>query len=660
MSNLGFIRIAAATPKLKPANTEYNTEQILKCLEVADGNGCGVIVFPELCITGSTCGDFFYQDFLYKKSLEGLRQILDASKKIPSAVALGLYIEHHHHRFNCAAFIQNGEIKGVVPKMFIGGAESRWFSPGTNVSGKTKSVNLMGAEVPFGNLLFKDPHSDVVIGIEISEDASSTITPGATLALSGANIILNPAAGYHTAGKSDRLRELILNESRKNRCGYVYASAGVHESTTDTVRSGQNIIAENGKLISESSLFNRDLTVLYGDIDFEMIRNERMRTQSFHEVATFYTGSSVVTVVNIEPLRLFDEKKQTLMRTYAKNPFAPDSPLALAERCAEIFEMQCAGLAGRLEHTQASKSVIGISGGLDSTLALLVCAATHKLLGKSTNDILTLTLPGFGTTDKTRHNAVEIMNLLGTEIREISIRDSVIQHFKDIGHDINSHDVTYENAQARERTQILMDIANKENGIVIGTGDLSESALGWCTYNGDHMSMYNVNAGVPKTLAGHIIRWIIDYKLNGPIGDKSFSLDNVELSYALEDILNTPISPELLPPDHSGGIIQKTEDSVGPYILHDFFLYYTVRHGFPPEKLFYTAKLAFAEDYPDEAVKKWLSVFYKRFFSQQFKRNCMPDGPKIGSVNLSPRGSLSMPSDADCRLWADAVNDGSY
>jgi len=655
MSNLGFIRIAAATPTLKPANTEYNIQQILECLEAADESGCGVVVFPELCVTGSTCGDLFYQDFLYKKSLDGLQKIVDASQKFSFAIVLGLYIELNHKRLNCAAFIQNGSIKGIVPKMFVSNAQARWFASGCDIADQVTSINLMGLDIPFGNLLFKDPHSDAVIGIEISEDAAHAITPGAVLALNGANILLNPAAAHHTAGKSDLLRELVLNASRKNSCGYVYVSAGVHESTTDAVCSGQNIIAENGKLISESNLFHRDTAILYGDIDFEMIRNERMRTQSFHEISTFYTGFAVVSTVHLEPLRLFDTQKQTLARTYAKNPFTPDSPSALAERCEEIFEMQKAGLAKRLEYTQAAKAVIGVSGGIDSTLALLVCTATYKMLGKSTNDILTLTLPGFGTTDKTYHNATEIMNALGTDIREISIRDAVLQHFKDIGHDANIHDVTYENAQARERTQILMDIANKENGIVIGTGDLSESALGWCTFNGDHMSMYNVNAGVSKTLARQIIQWIVDYKLNGPIGDTSFSLDNAALSYALEDILGTPISPELLPPDNSGGIAQKTEDSVGPYILHDFFLYYTVRHGFSPEKLFYIAKLAFEEDYSDEAIRKWLSLFYKRFFSQQFKRNCMPDGPKIGSVCLSPRGSLSMPSDADCGFWVDSL-----
>jgi len=651
MSNLSFIRFAAATPVIKPANTKYNTEQILECLETASTSDCCVIVFPELCVTGATCGDIFHQGFLYKNSLEALEKILSASKKITASIVLGLYVEHSHYRFNCAAFIQNGEIKGLVPKMYIPNAQSRWFTAGHSVSENIKSIHFMGNDVPFGNLLFEDSHSGATIGIEISDNIYHTITPGAILASNGANIILNPAADYHTSGKSRRLRKLVSNESRKNVCAYVYASAGPHESTTDVVYSGQNIIAEHGKLISEGSLFNRSLNVLYGDIDIELINNKRKRIDHFNDASVSCNNAFDITTVKIEPLQFLDVKKQKTMRTYSKRPFLPSSPLRLAEACGEIFEMQCAGLAKRLEHTNAKKTVIGISGGIDSTLALLVCVATHKLLGKSTRNILTLTMPGFGTTDKTYQNAVKIMNLLGTEIREISIRDSVIQHFKDIRHDINVHDVTYENSQARERTQILMDIANKESGLVVGTGDLSEAALGWCTFNGDHMSMYNVNTGVPKTVAMDIIRWITDYKLNGPDGDTSFSLDNAELSYALEDILHTPISPELLPPDDSGTIVQKTEDNVGPYILHDFFIYYTIKHGFSPEKLLYIACLAFADDYSHDEIKKCLSVFYKRFFSQQFKRNCMPDGLKIGSVCLSPRGSLCMPSDADCIEW---------
>ena len=645
MSNLGFIRIAAVTPKLKPANTEYNTKQIIECLEAANSYEPGVVVFPELCITGATCGDLFNQDMLNEKSLAGLKQILIASKKFPFAVVLGLHVTFDIRRVNCVAFIQNGEIKGLVPKMFIPGTQSRQFVSGNVIS------NTPNEKIPFGNLLFKDPASGVAIGIEIADDALLPITPGAVLALNGANIIVNPSAAHHTTGKTNRLRGFVQNASFKYTCGYVTVSSGVHESTAGAVCSGQNIIAENGKLIVESSTFNRDSTVLYGDIDFSLLRNEKLQKQHATKATADFANLPTVTTIAIDPLPLFDKNKHTLMRTYGKNPFVPNSPLLLAERCEEIFKMQCAGLAKRLEHTNATKSVIGVSGGLDSTLALLVCAATHKMLGKNTKDILTVTMPGFGTTNETHQTSLKLMNLLGTEVREIAIHEAVLQHFKDINHNPNVYDVTYENSQARERTQILMDIANKENGIVVGTGDLSESALGWCTFNGDHMSMYNVNAGVPKTLVRHLIRWIIDYKLNGPNGDTSFSFDNPELSYALEDVLKTPISPELLPPNASGSISQKTEEAVGPYILNDFFIYYTVRHGFSPDKLLYIAIQAFKNEYPPNVIKYWLSVFYKRFFSQQFKRNCMPDGLKIGSVSFDSYGIFKMPSDMDCSGW---------
>jgi len=645
MPNLGFIRIAAVTPKLKPANIEYNTKQIIECLEAASSYEPGVVVFPELCITGATCGDLFNQDMLNEKSLAGLKQILVASKRFPFAVVLGLHVTFDVERVNCVAFIQNGEIKGLVPKMFIPDTQSRQFISGSNIS------NTPNEKIPFGNLLFKDKASGVTIGIEIADDALLPITPGAVLSLNGANIILNPSATHHTAGKAARMRGIVQNSSFKNTCGYVTVSAGVHESTTDAVCSGQNIIAENGKLITESTTFNRDSTVLYGDIDFGLLRNEKLQKQHATKATDNFANLPAVTTVSIEPLPLFDKNRHTLMRTYAKNPFVPSSPLQLAERCEEIFKMQCAGLAKRLEHTNAAKSVIGVSGGLDSTLALLVCAATHKMLGKSTKTILALTMPGFGTTNETHETSIKLVNLLGTETREIAIHEAVLQHFRDINHNPHIHDVTYENSQARERTQILMDIANKENGIVIGTGDLSESALGWCTFNGDHMSMYNVNAGVPKTLVKHLIRWIIDYKLNGPNGDMSFSFNNPELSYALEDVLKTPISPELLPPDAGGKISQKTEDAIGPYVLNDFFIYYTVRHGFSSDKLLYIASQAFKDEYPPGVIKHWLSVFYKRFFSQQFKRNCMPDGLKIGSVAFDSNGIFKMPSDMDCSQW---------
>ena len=651
MSNLGFIRVAAAAPKLKPANTEYNTEQIITCLNIADRAGCGITVFPELCVTGSTCGDLFYQDLLYRRSLDGLNHILSATKNISSAAVIGLYLELESGRYNCAAYIQNGEIKGVVPKMFIPEEQSRWFSQGIAISGTVRSLYLMGEVVPFGRLLFKDPESSIITGIEISDDADHAVTPGAILSLSGANMIVNPSACIDVAGSATARRNAIAAESRKNKCAYILSSAGVHESTTDAVFGGHNIIAENGAIISESVRFNRDLTVLYADIDFEMLCHERMRARNFNEITEYYADPSALTAVYTDPLRLFDTQNQTLMRVYAKNPFLPDSPLLAAERCAEVFQIQCAGLSKRLEHLHAAKSVIGVSGGVDSTLALLVCAAVHKTLGKPADDIIALTMPGFGSTERTRANALSIINALGADSGEISINDSVLQHFRDIGHDPDIRDRTYENAQARERTQILMDIANKKNGVVIGTGDLSESALGWCTYNGDHMSMYNVNSGVPKTLIKGMIRWIIDYKLNGPGADKSFSSDNAALSYALEAVLDTPISPELLPPDKGGNIVQETETSIGPYPLNDFFIYYTIRYGFSPEKLSYIARHAFAGEYSEDTIKKWLSLFYKRFINQQFKRNCAPDGPKTGSVCLSPRGGWSMPSDADCELW---------
>lgn len=653
MSDFGFFRAAAATPRLIPANTEYNAQQIIECMRTADKSGCGLVVFPELCVTGATCGDLFKQELLYEKSLEGLARVVSASNEVSCAIILGSYIELEAIRLNIAAFIQGGEIKGIAPKMFVHGAESRWFAPGNSIAGNVTSLNLMGDDIPFGALLFKDPRSCIIIGIEISSDADRMVSPGTLLSLNGANIIVNPSASSDAAGGAARRRNMISGVSGRNKCCYVLSSAGVHESTADMVFSGHSLIAENGRILSESERFNRDSSVLLADIDFEMIRRERMNAESFYEAAGCYADPVACAPVYINPLKLFDEHSQALARHYSKTPFIPDSPLSAAERCSEVFQLQCAGLARRLEHAKPAKTILGVSGGLDSTLALLVCAETHRMIGKSVGDITALTMPGFGTTDKTRENACSIASAIGADFREISIKTSVAQHFIDIGHDIINHDVTYENAQARERTQILMDLANQEHGMVIGTGDLSEAALGWCTYNGDHMSMYNVNAGVPKTLLRHIIQWFIDYKLNGPAADRDFCPDNVSLSYALEDVLKTPISPELLPPDAHGNIVQETESSVGPYMLNDFFIYHTIRYGLPPEKLFYIAKLAFADDYPNDTLKKWLTSFYERFFSQQYKRNCSPDGPQTGSVCLSPRGSLLMPSDADYKLWVD-------
>lgn len=661
MNKIGLVRAAAVTPVLRVANPEFNTDEIIKCAKEADKNGAGLILFPELCISGYTCGDLFYQEFLYSKSMEGLKRIADATKKLSAVVVAGFYMRLENNLFNCAAVMQDGVIKGVVPKMFLPNYkefyEARWFAAGNRISESIKSVRLFGYDVPFGHLIFHDEENDLNLGIEVCEDLWVPITPGSFLALNGAHIILNPSASNETVAKSDYRRNLISMESAKNICGYVYASSGVHESTTDLVFGGHNLIGENGNLLAESKLFERKSNITYGDMDFERIKFERTYGQNFEESTSAYCSRIDITKVPLSPVRLLDTGKDKLLRKYEKNPFVPSDPDTVDRRCREIFSIQAAGLAKRIEHTHSKKAVVGISGGLDSTLALLVCAETFKLIGKDPKDIIAVTMPGFGTTGKTYNNAQTIMKLLGADVREIPIRDAVLQHFKDISHDPDQHDVTYENSQARERTQILMDVANKEGGLVVGTGDLSEVALGWSTYNGDHMSMYGVNSSVPKTLVRFVIKWVMDHRLSGPSEEKDFSRDNELLRKTLQDIMDTPISPELLPPDESGEIAQKTEDTVGPYILHDFFMFYTIRFGMSPRKLLFIAKTTFAGEYSEDFIKKWLVVFYRRFFSQQFKRSCIPDGPKVGSVSLSPRGDWRMPSDADPAAWLMEMED---
>ena len=655
MNKIGLVRAAAVTPILKVANPEFNTDEMIKCAKEADKNGAGLILFPELCISGYTCGDLFYQEFLYSKSMDGLKRLAEATKHLSAAVVAGFYMRLENNLFNCAALMQDGVIKGIVPKMFLPNYkefyEARWFAAGNRISESIKSVRLFGYDVPFGHIIFHDEENDLNIGVEVCEDLWVPITPGSFLALNGAHIIVNPSASNETVAKSDYRRNLISMESAKNICGYVYASSGVHESTTDLVFGGHNLIAENGNLLAESDLFERKSNITYGDIDFERIKYERAYGQNFEESTSAYCSRIDITRVPLSPIRLLNGDKDKLLRKYEKNPFVPSDPNTVDRRCREIFSIQAAGLAKRIEHTHSKKAVVGISGGLDSTLALLVCAETFKLIGKDPKDIIAVTMPGFGTTGKTYNNAQTIMRLLGADMREIQIRDAVIQHFKDISHDPAQHDVTYENSQARERTQILMDVANKEGGLVVGTGDLSEVALGWSTYNGDHMSMYGVNASVPKTLVRFVIKWVMDHRLSGPSAEKGFSLDNGLLRKTLQDIMDTPISPELLPPDESGEIAQKTEDTVGPYILHDFFMFYTIRYGMSPRKLLFIAKTTFAGEYAEDFIKKWLVVFYRRFFSQQFKRSCIPDSPKVGSVSLSPRGDWRMPSDADSAAW---------
>lgn len=659
MNKIGLVRTAAVTPKLKVANTEYNTEEIIKCAIEADKNNAGFILFPELCITGYTCGDLFNQEFLYKKSLEGLQKITESTKRLKAVVIAGFYLNVENNFYNCAALMQGGKIKGIVPKMFVPNSkefyEARWFASGIRISKDVKSVRLFDYDIPFGDIIFEDEENQLKVGIEICEDLWVPISPGSHLALNGAHIIFNPSASNETVGKSDYRHSLTLQESAKNICGYVYTSSGVHESTTDLVFAGDSIIAENGILIARSPLFERESSITYGEIDYERITFERTFGRNFEECTSAYSDRAKYTNVNLSPIRVMDADRDKLLRYYPQNPFVPDNPAKIDDRCKEIFSIQSAGLAKRMEHINTSKAVVGISGGLDSTLTLLVCAETFRLIGKSAKDIIAITMPGFGTTDQTYQNAQNIMKLLGCDVREISIKDSVLQHFKDIGHNPEVQDITYENAQARERTQILMDISNKEKGIVVGTGDLSEVALGWSTYNGDHMSMYGVNACVPKTLVRFVIKWVMENKLSGINEDKSFSTDNSFLKQTLQHILDTPISPELLPPDKEGKIIQKTEDTIGPYILHDFFMFYTIRYGMSPKKLLYIARTVFEKEYTEEFIKKWLTVFYKRFFSQQFKRSCIPDGPKVGSVSLSPRGDWRMPSDADSLLWIEEL-----
>ena len=655
MNKIGLVRAAAVTPVLKVANPDFNTDEIIKCAIEAEKNGAGLILFPELCISGYSCGDLFYQEFLYSKSMEGLKKIAESTKKLSAVIVVGFYMRLENNLFNCAALIQEGKIKGIVPKMFLPNYkefyEARWFASGIRICERIKSVRLFGCDTPFGHLIFEDEENEFKIGIEVCEDLWVPITPGSYLALNGAHIILNSSASNETVAKSDYRRNLVAMESAKNICGYVYASSGVHESTTDLVFGGHDLIAENGAIISESTLFERNSTIVYGEIDYQRIKFERSYGQNFEESTSAFGSELNYTMIPLSPVRVLDAKKDTMKRIYQKNPFVPGDPATIDQRCKEIFSIQSAGLAKRLEHTHSKKTVLGISGGLDSTLALLVCAETFKLIGKDAKDIVAVTMPGFGTTGKTYNNAQTIMKLLGVNMLEIPIRDAVIQHFKDISHDPGKHDVTYENSQARERTQILMDIANKEGGIVVGTGDLSEVALGWSTYNGDHMSMYGVNGSVPKTLVKFVIKWVMDHRLSGSNEEKDFSSNNELLRQTLQDIMDTPISPELLPPDETGEIAQKTEDTVGPYILHDFFIYYTIRFGMSPKKLLYIAKVTFKDDYDEEFIKKWLIVFYRRFFSQQFKRSCIPDGPKVGSVSLSPRGDWRMPSDADPSEW---------
>ena len=637
--NYGFVKVAAAVPRIKVADCKFNSERLEGLITIAEGKGVQILTFPEMCITGYTCGDLFAQQLLLEQAEMALIQILNSTRQLDIISILGMPVVVNSTVINAAVVIQKGKILGVVPKTYLPNYkefyEQRWFTSALQVS--ENSVRLCGQIVPMGNnLLFET--AETTFGIEICEDLWATVPPSSSLALQGAEIIFNLSADDEGIGKHNYLCSLISQQSARCISGYVFSSSGFGESTTDVVFAGNGLIYENGYLLARSERFCMEEQLIINEIDVECIRAERQVNTTFAANKANCPGKEAVRIST----EFVNSKDLNLTRTFNPHPFVPQGS-ELNSRCEEIFSIQIAGLAQRLLHTGAKTAVIGISGGLDSTLALLVCVKTFDKLGLSRKDILGITMPGFGTTDRTYHNAIDLMNSLGVSIREISIREACIQHFKDIGHDLNIHDVTYENSQARERTQILMDIANQTWGMVIGTGDLSELALGWATYNGDHMSMYGVNAGIPKTLVKHLVQWVAE---NG--------MDEASKATLL-DIVDTPISPELIPADENGEIKQKTEDLVGPYELHDFFLYYFLRFGFRPSKIYFLAQTAFSGVYDDETIKKWLQTFFRRFFNQQFKRSCLPDGPKVGSISISPRGDWRMPSDASSAAWLKEI-----
>ena len=626
----GFINVAAAVPAIKVADVDYNVQQIESLMAQAEGKGVEILVTPELCITGYSCQDLFREQLLLDKSEEGILQLLDFTRKLDTILVVGAPVLVNSLLYNCAVIIQRGQILGIVPKTYLPNYgefyEKRWFASAQDLN--PTDIYFAGSPVHVSSepILFTTGDG-VKFGVEICEDVWAPIPPSNNLALAGADIILNLSASDELIGKHDYLRSLLAQQSARTIGGYVYASCGFGESTQDVVYGGNAMIFENGKLLVEGDRFSFQPQIRMCQIDVEKLRTERRQN------TTFINAQRGAHALNI-PAKAVAPKDFVLTRDIDAHPFIPKSG-DMQTRCEEILSIQVAGLAKRLYHINAKTAVIGISGGLDSTLALLVTVKAFDKLGLERKGIVGVTMPGFGTTDRTYNNAIKLMQTLGVTIREISIAKAVTQHFEDIGHDMKLHDITYENSQARERTQILMDVANQVNGIVVGTGDLSELALGWATYNGDHMSMYGVNAGVPKTL----IRYLVSY-VAGEMATET-----------LLDIVDTPISPELIPADEQGRIKQKTEDLVGPYELHDFFIYYFLRYGFGPAKIYIMAQKAFKDAYDDETIKKWLKTFCRRFFTQQFKRSCLPDGPKVGSVSLSPRGDWRMPSDASSALW---------
>ena len=662
--NYGYVKVASAIPAVRVGDVAYNVEQIENLVIQAEGKGVEVIVFPELSLTGYTCQDLFRQQLLLDRVEQGVMRLMDFTRKLDIIAIVGAPVPVGNLLLNCAVVIQKGHVLGMVPKFYLPNYsefyEKRWFASAQDLRDMelryAGNVVNMTADVQ----LFRTADG-VLFGIEICEDVWAPAPPSNKLALAGADIVFNLSASDELIGKHDYLKSLLSQQSARTMTGYVYSSCGFGESTQDVVYGGNAMIYENGKLLAEAARFSLEPQMMMTQIDVEKLRSERRGNSTYVNAQrnvkfSLLDKQFAIRIIDAFPKEM--EREFNLERTVSPHPFIPAME-DMEVSCEEIFNIQVMGLVKRLVHTHAETAVIGISGGLDSTLALLVCVKAFDKLKRSRKGIVGVTMPGFGTTGRTYNNAMELMRSLGITVKEVSIVDAVTQHFEDINHDISVHDVTYENSQARERTQVLMDMANKLNGMVVGTGDLSELALGWATYNGDHMSMYGVNASVPKTL----IRYLVNYVAQREVDDQS--------AQTLQDIIDTPISPELIPADEKGNIQQKTEDLVGPYELHDFFLYYFLRFGFSPKKIFMLAKNAFIENkskrvklgpndpetYDEETIKKWLRVFVRRFFSQQFKRSCLPDGPKVGSVSLSPRGDWRMPSDAMAAMWMqDAEN----
>jgi NAD+ synthase (glutamine-hydrolysing) len=640
MNDYGFIRVAAAIPELQVADCHFNTRQIKNLIFAAAKQKVQVIVFPELSVTSYTCGDLFFQQILQEAAEQAVARLLEETKNLPICFIIGAPVSYNAKIYNCALVCHGGTILGIVPKTHLPNYaefyEKRWFEPYKNETGNIQSIPYAGNPAPFGNqLLFgeKDRH----FAVEICEDLWSIIPPSSRHAAAGAQLIFNLSASPELIGKQQYIKSLISQQSARCQAAYVYAAAGFGESTTDLVYAGNAFIYENGKQLAEAQRFHFQEQTIISEIDFELLNAERKKN------TTFTAQPSAANYQKL-PVRLQGNAAVELRRRFNPTPFIP----ATADRdasCEEIFSIQVAGLAKRLTHIRAKSLVIGVSGGLDSTLALLVCAKTVDKLGLPRKTICGVTMPGFGTTNRTRQNAIQLMQTLGVATKEISIVPACEQHFKDIGHNPDRHDLTYENTQARERTQILMDLANQTNGIVVGTGDMSELALGWATYNGDHMSMYNVNMGIPKTLVRYLIQWVAETQLT----EQSRTI--------LSDVIATPVSPELLPVDAQGQMTQFTETLIGPYELHDFILYYTLRYGFTPAKIHYLARHAFNGTHSNAIISQSLDVFFRRFFSNQFKRSCLPDGPKVGSVNLSPRGDWRMPSDASVALWLKEIQE---